>query len=145
MPFNIGFISSFHPQYDDFDNFYESRCRQPSRKRTICRLKNGGSDKAMFYEALALSTIGQELWNQMKEGSINWVGIDEEYFRIAEILGEQLERYDPDEVVHLSETAPILETEKMSATMPAPKKQKKKRDRRVKTNDRSSNIHKLDA
>lgn len=133
MPFNRGFISSFHPQYDDFDNFYESRCRQPSRKRTLYRLKNGGSDKAMFYEALALSTIGQELWNQMKEGSINWVGIDEEYFRIAEILGEQLERYDPDEVVHLSEKVP-----------PAmPKKQKKKRDRRVKTDEQSSNVYKL--
>jgi hypothetical protein len=123
MPFDHRIYNSFC--FEDFDFRPRKQKTDAPRKRTLFRLKNEGSDKAKRYEELALSTIGPELWNQMKKGSLNWGAIDDEYFRIAEILGEQLERYDQDEVVHLSETVPVLETEQVPPAIP--KKQKKEK------------------
>jgi len=69
----------------------------------------------------------------MKEGKLNWSMIDDKYFAIADRLGEQLETYDPNEVVET--TVPVVEppipVEEPNTIQT--KKPKKKRDRRIKT------------
>lgn len=108
---------------------------QPKKPRNFPkRLKNEGSETANTYHELALATIGQKMWTQMKTGRLNWSTIDDRYFTIAELLGEQLETYDPNEVV-VVETVAVVEPPvpvEESSTIQT-KKPKKKRDRRIKT------------
>jgi len=130
--------------YEDFDDLpIRSKQPQPDREPRIFpkRLKNEGSEIAKMYNQLALDTIGQKMWTQMKTGRLNWSTIDDRYFTIAECLEEQLETYDPNEVVE--NTIPISVVVEKSAvdTQISPevagpvceKKPKKKRDRRIKT------------
>uniref|UniRef100_A0A6C0I466 Uncharacterized protein n=1 Tax=viral metagenome TaxID=1070528 RepID=A0A6C0I466_9ZZZZ len=55
------------------------------------RLKDEGSEKAIYYNNLALATIGELQWEAMKKGRLNWGSIEDEHFRTAELLGQQLE------------------------------------------------------
>jgi len=55
------------------------------------RLKNEGSEEATFYNKLALITIGEQQWELMKKGRLNWSLIKDEYFKFAELLNDQLE------------------------------------------------------
>ena len=122
--------------YADFDDLPRIRRNQPQAKKPRKfpkRLKNEGSETANAYHELALATIGETMWTQMKEGELNWSRIDDKYFAIAERLGEQLETYDPNEVVVVENVAvvepplPIAEPSTIQT-----KKPKKKRDRRIK-------------
>ena len=73
------------------------------------------------------------MWYEMKNGNLNWTMIDDRYFKIAEILGEQLETYDPDEekkVEIIQKKEEIIPDEE-----PTKFKKKKKRDRRIKIKD----------
>jgi hypothetical protein len=63
------------------------------------RLKDEGTEEANFYNKLALTTIGERDWNAMKRGTLNWSYIDDRYFRIAELLSDQLETIPKSELL----------------------------------------------
>ena len=120
--------------YLDIDYGFHQRASLPKyRKNYPKRLKSEGTDLGNFYNALALDTIGETMWYEMKNGNLNWTMIDDRYFKIAEILGEQLETYDPDEekkVEIIQKKEEIIPDEE-----PTKFKKKKKRDRRIKIKD----------
>jgi hypothetical protein len=131
--------------YEDFDDLPIRRKQpQPDRepRRFPKRLKNEGSETANIYNQLALDTIGEEMWKQMKMGRLNWASIEDEHFAIAERLGQQLETYDPNEVVENNVSVPVVvEPEVLVQPKildPQTKKPKKKRDRRIKTRPQDS-------
>jgi hypothetical protein len=76
----------------------------------------------------------------MKNGNLNWSMIDDIHFQFAEILGEQLETYDPKKVEITPEKEEKVEIIPEKEEIIIPKlisnKKKKKRDRRVKIKDR---------
>ena len=112
--------------------------RRTSLPKFPMRLKSEGTELGDFYNALALNTIGTTQWNQMKNGNLNWSMIDDIHFQFAEILGEQLETYDPKKIEITSEKEEIIPTaEKEEIIIPKlmSNKKKKKRDRRVKIKD----------
>ena len=109
------------------------------------RLKSEGTELGDFYNKLALSTLGERLWYQMKNGGFYASKLEDDEFIMAKFLNEELETYDPDELV---KTVKTVETVKITNAIintnsnvleekvnPV-KKQKKKRDRRIKTRDR---------
>jgi len=130
-----------------FDYLPRPRRKQPDReqpRRFPKRLKNEGSETANMYNQLALDTIGEEMWKQMKMGRLNWASIEDEHFAIAERLGQQLETYDPNEVVENTVSVPVV-VEPQALVEPQvvdsqTKKPKKKRDRRIKTKLQDSTI-----
>jgi len=63
------------------------------------RLKNEGSEKAIYYNNLALRTLGEQKWEDMKNGRLAWGYIEDEHFRTAELLGEQLETIPKSELL----------------------------------------------
>ena len=67
------------------------------------RLKDEGSREADFYNKLALKTIGEQQWELMKKGRLDWSLIEDEYFKFAELLGEQLETIPKSELLELVE------------------------------------------
>ena len=133
-------MSSIRYIMEDFDYLDRPRRKQPDReqpRRFPKRLKNEGSETANMYNQLALDTIGEEMWKQMKMGRLNWASIEDEHFAIAERLGQQLETYDPNEVVQNTMCIPVV-VEPQVLVEPQivdsqTKKPKKKRDRRIKT------------
>jgi len=74
------------------------------------RLKNEGSEKAIYYNNLALKTIGEKQWEDMKNGRLAWGYIEDEHFRTAELLGQQLESIPKSELAEKTaeKTAEIL-------------------------------------
>jgi len=122
--------------YSDF-SFGTKRTTLP---KFPMRLKSEGTKLGDFYNALALNTIGETQWNQMKNGNLNWSMIDDIYFKFAEILCEQLETYDPKKVEITPEKEEKVEITPEKEEIIIPKlisnKKKKKRDRRVKIKDR---------
>jgi hypothetical protein len=97
-----------------------------------------------MYNQLALDTIGEEMWKQMKMGRLNWASIEDEHFAIAERLGQQLETYDPNDIVENTISVPVVVEPHVlvqpKTLEPQTKKSKKKRDRRIKTKLEDSNI-----
>jgi hypothetical protein len=63
------------------------------------RLKNEGTEEANNYNKLALRTLGERDWEAMKNGTLNWSMIEDIYFSIAELLGEQLETIPKSELL----------------------------------------------
>ena len=128
----------------DADYYFKDKPLLPKTQREYPRrLKCRGTDLEEFYNKLALRTIGCVAWEQMKlggygqHGRLNWSMIPDEHFRSAELLAEQLEVYDPNETTEEKEEdkeefnndkTVLLHTEPLQPI----KKQKKKRDRRIK-------------
>jgi hypothetical protein len=71
------------------------------------RLKDDGTELANFYNKLALKTIGEQQWEAMKTGKLNWSMIEDIYFRTAELLGEQLETIPKSELLEKTSETPI--------------------------------------
>lgn len=99
------------------------------------RLKSEGTELGDSYNKLALSMLGERLWYQMKNGGFYASKLEDDEFIMAEFLNEELETYDPDELVETVKiTNAIINTNSniVEEKVHPVKKQKKKRDRRIK-------------
>jgi hypothetical protein len=111
------------------------------------RLKLEGTELGDSFNELAIITLGETIWYQMKNGGFYASKLEDDEFIMAQFLNKQLETYDPDAIV---ETVETVETVKITNTsintssntniveekVHPVQKQKKKRDRRIKTRDR---------
>jgi len=132
-----------NPYY--YDDFIPRKSLPKYLRNYPKRLKSEGTELGKFYNELALSTIGHIVWEQMKHGhyeccQLNCAAIPDEHFPIFRILAEQLETYDPDEKKENEESEENEKKEEIGEKEESgeneqdqpSKKQKKKRDRRVK-------------
>ena len=94
------------------DDFIRKRCHHVSESKPKFKYRF----KDEFYDKLAIATLGESLYEQMKNGKLQWGKLEDEQFIMAEFLQEYLEKYKYKE----------KDLEEIKETLDSEKQQKKK-------------------